>query len=47
MVQWRSHSGLIEGQEPPGSMRGPEITHSLEHILLVSVNANANYVGVG
>lgn len=47
MVQLRTYSGLIQGQETPGSRGGPEITLSLEHILLVSVNANANYIGVG
>lgn len=46
-VQRRSYGELIQGQETPGSMRGTEITHRLEHILLVSVNANANYIGVG
>lgn len=47
MVQLKSYGGLTEGQETPGRMRGPEITPRLEHILLVSVNANANYIGVG
>lgn len=47
MVSLRSYGGLIQGQETPFSVRVPEITPSLEHILSVSVIANANYIGVG
>ena len=39
------YGGRTQGQETPGSMQVPEITHSPERILLVSVNAN--YTGVG